>query len=199
MKPAVLPLILCMLALASPSGAKPPLDYHEPPPDPPQAGKVGQPDDGHLKGTVPDRLIAPAPFQNLPSIDESPWVITAISDKPYWTVGKPDPVLTQACRLGDFGSLPLNRMVVRFNGEEGRGLLQVVPPTHRHLLIDGRKFSRANETYYFLNSGLATCEVWFTGKGTPRRFAANQTTSLPPPNPKALAKKKAMINSWPKE
>jgi hypothetical protein len=192
-------LLTCLLALARTSDAKPPLDYQEPPPDPPPAGKIGQPEDGHLNGNIPDRLVAPGPFQRLPSIDETLWVVTAISDKPYWTVGKPDPVLTNACRLRDFGSLALNRMVVRFNGEEGRGLLQVVPPTHRFLLIDNRKLSRPNETYYFLNTGLATCEVWFTGRGKPRHFSDDRNTSLPKPDPKALAKEKALINSWPKQ
>ncbi|MDR3438682.1 hypothetical protein [Telmatospirillum sp.] len=192
----------CLLFFAflpiGPAAADPPLDYKRPPADPPTSGQIGQPEDGHLKGTVPDPLVGPGPFQRLPSIDETLWVVTAISDKPYWTVGKPDPVLTNACRLRDFGSLALNRMVVRFNGEEGRGLLQVVPPTHRHLLIDTRKLSRPDETYYFLNTGLATCEVWFTGKGRPRTLTAKYGTSLPPPDRAALAKKKALINSWPK-
>lgn len=195
---ATIILFACLLVTARPGAAKPPLDYREPPADPPQSGQIEQPDEDHRPGSVPDRLIAPGPFQRLPSIDETPWVVTAISDQPYWTVGKPDPVLTNACRLRDFGSLPLNRMVVRFDGEEGRGLLQVVPPTHRFLLIDSRKLSRPNETYYFLNTGLATCEVWFTGKGPPRRLDPIRKTSLPPPDPKALAKRKALINSWPK-
>jgi hypothetical protein len=192
-------LVACLLGMAHPGAAKPPLDYPDPPPDPPPAGKIEQPDAGHLKGRVPEPLIAPGPFQRLPSIDETTWVVTAISDQPYWTVGKPDPVLTNACRLRDFGSLALNRMVVRFNGEEGRGLLQVVPPTHRFLLIDTQKLSRPDETYYFLNTGLATCDVWFTGKGKPRVLNAKTKSSLPPADPKALAKKKALINSWPKD
>jgi hypothetical protein len=198
-KRAAIAFFACLLALLQPGAAKPPIDYRDPPPDPPQSGKIDLPEGGRLDGTVPDRLIAPGPFQRLPSIDETTWVVTAISDKPYWTVGKADPVLTSACRLRDFGSLPLNRMVVRFNGEEGRGLLQVVPPTHRFLLIDTRKLSRDKETYYFLNSGLSTCEVWFTGGKRPRTFGTNRDTSLPPADPKALAKKKALIESWPKE
>lgn len=187
-----------MVSPVQTSQAKPPLDYQEPPPDPPASGKIEQRGDGQLKGSVPERLVAPGPFQRLPSIDETGWVVTAISDHPYWTVGKPDPVLTNACQLRDFGSLPLNRMVVRFNGEEGRGLLQVVPPTHRFLLIDNRKLSRPDETYYFLNTGLATCEVWFTGKGKPRTLNLPQKSSLPAPDRKALAKRKALIDSWPK-
>ncbi len=195
---ATIALFACLCGAAQPSAAKPPLDYHDPPPDPPQSGQIPQPDEGHLKGNLPERLVAPGPFQRLPSIDETPWVVTAISDQPYWTVGKADPVLTNACRLRDFGSLPLNRMVVRFNGEEGRGLLQVVPPTHRFLLIDNRKLSRPDETYYFLNTGLASCEVWFTGKGRVRRLDPKMRSSLPPPDPGALARRKALIDSWPK-
>ncbi len=191
-------LVLCLLGASCPSAATPPLDYQEPPPDPPASGTVVQPNDGHMSGSVPERLVAPGAFQRLPTIDETPWVVTAISDRPYWTVGKADPVLTTACRLRDFGSLPLNRMVVRFNGEEGRGLLQVVPPTHRFLLIDTRKLSRADETYYFLNTGLSTCEVWFTGKGRPRVLTPGLNSSLPPTDRRALAKRKALIASWPK-
>jgi hypothetical protein len=191
-------LLASIVGMAPPSAAKPPLDYQDPLPDPPQSGKIEQPNEGHLKGSIPDRLVAPGLFQRLPAIDETIWIVTAVSDQPYWTVGKPDPVLTNACRLDDFGSQTLNRMVVRFNGDEGRGLLLVVPPTHRHLLIDKRKLSRPAETYYFLNSGTTTCEVWFTGKGKPRSLTPQQNSSLPLSDPKALIKRKALINSWPK-
>ncbi|MTJ79446.1 MAG: hypothetical protein F8N37_00270 [Telmatospirillum sp.] len=198
-RPRIGPAVAAFLLAAAPALADPPIDYKEPPPDPPGSGGIGQPDPGHLKGTIPDRIIPPGPFQRLPAIDETRWVILSRSEQPYWTVGKADPVLTNACQLGDFGSLTLNRMVVRFEGPKGRALLQVVPPTHRHLLIDRRGLSRPGEIYYFLNTGLSTCEVWFAGKGAPRSLTAPAGTSLPPPDKKALAKRKAQIKSWPKQ
>jgi hypothetical protein len=189
---------LLLSAIPQGTGAKPPLDYQSPLPDPPKSGDIARPDPGHLNGSVPDPIIGPGPFQRLPSIDETQWVVLAVSDKPYWTVGKADAVLTNACQIGEFQSLTLNRMVVKFDGEEGRGLLQVVPPTHRHLLLDKRRLSRPGETYYFLNSGLATCEVWFIGKGKPRSLSTTTGSSLPPTDPKALQKRKALIANWPK-
>lgn len=189
---------MASVLLGPPASAKPPLDYQEPPPDPPASGRIERPEAGHLQAETPDRLVGPGAFRRLPSIDETLWVVTGVSDRPYWTVGKADPVLTNACRLKEFMTPALNRIVVQFNGEEGRGLLQVVPPTHRHLLLDQRKLARPDETYYFLNTGLANCEVWFLGKGKPRQLDRQRGTSLPPPDPKALAKRKALIASWPK-
>jgi hypothetical protein len=190
--------LLCSAALllAAPALADPPIDYRDPPPDPPRSGHIDQPEKGHLPGSVPDPLTPPGAFQRLPAIDDTQWVVLSVSDQPYWTVGKPDPVLTNACRLGDFASVPGNRIVVRFNGDQGRGLLQVVPPTHRHLLIDRRKLSRPGEIYYFLNTGLATCDVWFAGRGKPRTLLAG--TSLPATDKTALARRKAEIKNWPK-
>jgi hypothetical protein len=190
--------LLCSAALllAAPALADPPIDYRDPPPDPPRSGHIDQPETGHLPGSVPDPLTPPGAFQRLPAIDDTQWVVLSVSDQPYWTVGKPDPVLTNACRLGDFASVPGNRIVVRFNGDQGRGLLQVVPPTHRHLLIDRRKLSRPGEIYYFLNTGLATCDVWFAGRGKPRTLLAG--TSLPATDKTALARRKAEIKNWPK-
>jgi len=71
-------------------------------------------------------------------------------------------------------------------------------PTHRHLLFDQRRLVRPNETYYFHDPGLPTCEVWFGGKRQPRVLDPVRGTSLPPLDPRAVQKKKALINSWPK-
>jgi hypothetical protein len=145
-----------------------------------------------------DRIIPPGPYQHLPSIDESIWVVAAVRDQPYWKAGVSDPVLTNACQLGDFGSLPLNRIVVKFTGKGGRALLQVVAPHYRHLLIDRRGLARPNEIYYFHDTGLASCEVWVEGESGPRAFAKGRNTVLPPAGRKDLKNRQALISSWPK-
>jgi len=179
---------VCLLLAAAPAGAKsPPLDYREPPPDPP----------GY--GAPTDRLDRPGPFQNLPAIDESRWVPLPPVKQPWWTFGKVDPVLTEACRLGDFFTLPLNRIILQFQGEQGRALMQVVPPLYRHLLVDGRKLAQPGITYYFYDTGRPDCEVRVDANVKIHSFPNGRGTALPPADPQALAKRKAQIASWPKK
>ncbi len=178
--------------------AKPPLDYQPPPAAPPASGKIEGPADSRLDVHIPAPFVGPGPFENLPSIDENRWVVVAVRDIPYWKAGKLDPLLTNACRLGDFASLPLNPMVVRFTAKEGRGLLQIVPPTHRHLLLDRRRLALPRQTYYFRDAGLPSCQVWVDAKSRVRALDPQRGTSLPPADPKALSKRKALIDSWPK-
>jgi hypothetical protein len=193
-----LALLLVLLLAGTAAAKQPPLDPKEPPPDPPGAGQLeGDRSQGHMSGSVPAPLKGPEPYRHLPMIDESEWVVLATRDKPYWQAGTFDPVLTNACRLGQFATLPLNRMIVRFTADDGAGFLQVVLPTHRHLLFDSRKLARPNETYYFFSTGEPDCQVWIEGKVTPRVLTSPRGTSLPKPDPQALAKKKALIKSWP--
>jgi hypothetical protein len=184
-------LLLALLLAASvipPAafGKTPPIDYHEPPPDPPEAGPT------------PDRLDRPGPFQNLPAIDESRWVPLPPHKEPWWKFGKVDPVLTEACRLGDFVTAPMNRIILQFQGDEGRALMQVVPPLYRHLLFDRRKLARPGVTYYFYDTALVDCEVRVDANMKVGSFPLGRGTALPPADPKALAKKKAEIAAWPK-
>ena len=187
------------MATGTPAAAKqPPLDYQPPPADPPSAGAVDHPADGHLPGRIPDRLVGPGPYQRLPAIDESQWVVLAVRRQPYWTLGQLDPVLTEACRLGDFASLPLNRIIVRFAGDQGRAVAQVVPPLYRHLLVDRRRLARPGETYYFFATADPDCEVRVEGAARVRAFPVGRGTALPPTDPRALQKRKALIDSWTK-
>jgi hypothetical protein len=180
------------------AAAKAPLDpTKQPPPDPPAAGRIQRDSDGHIPGSVPPRVIGPGPFQNLPSLDESRWVVVAVRDKPYWKAGTLDPVLSNACSQGDFITGPANSMVVRFTAEEGPAMLQVVVPTHRHLLFDRRKLAKPNESYLFKDNGWPSCQVWINGKATPRKLDSVRGTSVPKPDPMALKKRKAQIRSWP--
>ncbi len=181
-----LALVFLLVAVPSAFAKSPPLDYHEPPPDPPEAGQTLE------------RWPGPGPFQNLPAIDESPLVPLPPRKDPWWSFGKVDPVLTEACRLGDFVTAPFNRIVLQFQGDKGRALMQVVPPLYRHLLLDRRKLARTGVTYYFYDTNLPDCEVRVDATAKVRSFPLGKGTALPPTDPKAVAKKKAEIAAWPK-
>ena len=174
-------LALLLLLPAAAFARTPPVDYHEPPTFPP---------------ALPP-LTGPGPFQNLPALDESQWVKLKPVRTPYWSYGKIDPVLTEACRLGDFASAEINRIVLQFSGDQGRAMFLVVPPQYRHLLFDRRKLARPNVTYYFLDSGAPDCEVRVDANAAVQSFPRGATTALPPSNPKALANKLKQIKSWP--
>lgn len=186
--------LLCLVPLAL--AAKPPLDYKDPPPDPPASGALSGVGPGTLPGRIPERLVGPGPYQRLPSIDESQWVVMAVRQTPYWSEGKLDPVLSNACQLGNFQTLELNRLIIRFTGKEGRGFLRVVPPTHRFLLQDRFNMQAAGETYYFRNSGFPDCQVWVGNRARKRAFDT-RGTSLPKTDPKAKQKRLNEIRSWP--
>ena len=196
-------LLVIVLFAAGPALANPPLDYPDPPPDPPGTGVLNPVGPGQLHGTLPDRLTGVGPFQRLPAIDESPTVVVAINNDPTWRTATFDPVLTNACRLGDFLSVPLNPMVVRFavpgrNETAGRGALQIIPPDRRHLLVDKRRLAAQGETYYFEDADFPTCRVWVENLARPRRLGPDGT-SLPPADPAALRKREAEIKAWPKQ
>lgn len=180
--------VLLFLLAGIPAWAKsPPLDYHEPPPDPPEAGQTLE------------RAPWTSPFQNLPAIDESRWVPLPPKKVPWWSFGKVDPVLTEACRLGDFVTAPMNRIILQFQGDQGRALMQVVPPLYRHLLLDTRQLARPGVTYYFYDTARPDCEVRVDSNVPVRSFPPGRGTALPPADPQAVAKKKALIASWPKK
>jgi len=199
------PFALAVIAVlaAAPALAKPPLDFQDPPPDPPVAGAIAPVGPGQFRGegTVPERLTGVGAFQRLPGIDESPTVVVAMRADPVWKAATFDPVLTNACRLGDFASVPLNPMVVQFRvpgGGEGTGALQWIPPDRRHLLVDRRRLAAPGEAYYFEDASFPSCRVWVENLVRPRKLGANGT-SLPPADPAALKKEKAMIKAWPQQ
>lgn len=169
-----------------PALAKAPLHTDPPPPDPPGAGPSAPP------------LVGPGNFFRLPLIDEHEPVVVDTRDLPFWKAGTADPLLTNACRLGDFVSAPFNRMVVRFTAAEGPAALLVVLPSHRHLLYDRRKLASPGQTYYFRDAGWPSCEVWVAGKGPVHALDKRTGSSLPPDDKSAVKKKKALVASWPK-
>ena len=176
---------LLFLLMVAPLAAKePPVDYKELPPL----------NDNPLE----DRHVIPGPYQNLPAIDESRWVPLPPVKQPYYSFGKLDPVLSEACQLGDFATLPLNRIILQFVGDKGRALMQVVPPLYRHLLVDRRKLARPGYTYYFLDTAQPDCEVRVDANRAIMSFPTGRTTLLPPADPRAVQKRTALIASWPK-
>ena len=187
-----------LCALSAFAFAKPPLDYQPFSPDPPPSGKLDPVGPRTLRGDIPPPLVGPGPYFRLPLVDESAWVVVETRSTPFWQAGRLDPVLTNACRLREFVSATPNRLVARFNGEKGRGFLQMIPVGYRFLLIDPRGFSTPEEIYYFRDSGLPTCQVWVAGRVVIRRLDPVRGTSLPKPDPNALAKRLAEIRSWPK-
>lgn len=177
--------------------AKPPLDYQDPPPDPPGAGQVDLSPPNSLAPPASERLTGPGNFRRLPSIDESIPIVVATRTDPYWKAGQLDPVLTNACRLGDFGTPASNRLIVRFVGKEGRGVLYYVPPDRRFLLNDRRGLAGKNEIYYFMDPGTADCRVWVAQKSKRRALDQTRGTSLAKPDRNALKKRLDEIKSWP--
>lgn len=175
-----LALVLGLLIALPVCAKSPPIDYKEPSP-----------------GSV-ERAPSPGPFQNLPAIDESEWVALPPHKEPWWEFGKVDPVLTEACRLNQFVTLPLNRIILQFQGDKGRAMMQVVPPLYRQLLVDSRKLARPGVVYYFYDTAKPDCEVRVDSKARTASFPQGRGTALPPTDPKAIAKKKAQIASWPK-
>jgi hypothetical protein len=177
-----LAVYLIAAALSGPAIAKPPLDYRDPP---------------------PDALPGVGPFQHLPAIDESPTVVVSIANDSNWRAATFDPVLTNACRLGDFASVPLNPMMVRFavpgdDATAGKGALQIIPPDRRHLLVDLRRLAAPGETYYFEDASFPTCRVWVENL-VRKRTLGTAGTSLPPEPAGALKKREAEIKSWPQK
>ena len=188
-------LILLPAALAH----EPPIDPSAPAPLPPGTGQIGLLDPGFQHPPPDQRFDGVGSYQHLPAQDESPPDVWDVRNLPYWQAGYLDPVLTNACRLGDFASLPLNRMVVKFTAAAGSASLQIVLPDRRNLLVDTRGLELPGEIYYFKDSSYPTCQVWVEHPVRPYRRLNAQGNSLPPADPNALKKREAQIASWPKQ
>lgn len=197
-KAAFLLAFACLLPVAA--NAKPPLDSTDPFQTPLEQPKPAAPNPGHVANPPSSPPIpGVGSFQRLPSIDESKDVVLVSRKKPYWQAGTFDPDLSNACALGDFDTAEFNRMVIRFTDPAGPAVMQVVVPTHRHLLYDPRHLAKPGLTYFFLDNHLPTCRVWIEGKVTPGKLDPSRGTSLPQPRAKALADKKKAIANWPQE
>ena len=193
--------VFLLLLATAPALAKLPLNPPQPSEDPPSAGQVAHPNPGHLsKPHNTEPLEGYGPFQRLPSIDESKDTVAEVRKKPYWQAGTFDPLLSAACRIGDFVTTPTNRVVVRFTDPQGPAALQVVTPNYRHLLYDRTNLAKPTETYYFKDTNRPTCQVWIGGKLQPRKLDPVTHSSLHPGDrKKALAERKKAMKDWPQK
>lgn len=91
------------------------------------------------------------------------------SQKPYWTAGKADAVLDQACRIGQFVPVTPLRLSAVFDGKQGAAVLGFVPQGRHDLLNDPGKLAREGEAYYFYNADWGNCRVFYEGPLGPRR------------------------------
>lgn len=119
-------------------------------------------------------------------------ITLVIKDTPYRDLGKPDPALSNACKLGRFG-VTRSLFRVLLTGKEDQAMLEAVPK-HRHdLLIDPDKRARPGEAYYFRNPGWGDCEVRYDGPLPPRTLNERGTT-VPPVDWEA--RKKRALEVW---
>ncbi|MBF0268184.1 MAG: hypothetical protein HQL44_06300 [Alphaproteobacteria bacterium] len=115
----------------------------------------------------PDTVPSPPTRSRWPDAFE--YIQLSRSTKPYWTAGKADQVLDQACRTGQFIPVSPLRLAAVFNGKEGAAVLGVIPKGRHDLLIDPGKLAREGETYFFYSANWGNCRVFYTGPLGPRK------------------------------
>ena len=81
-----------------------------------------------------------------------------ISTKPYWQVGNIDPILTAACRRGEFGQNKVNLTTIGFVGAQGRSMTGIA--TSNWNLVDRNRLAKPNMSYHFFNEGYSNCKVY---------------------------------------
>lgn len=119
-------------------------------------------------------------------------VILVVKDTPWSGFGKPDPVLSSACKLGRF--LPLGTPFrTLLTGKSGQAMLETVPHYRSDLLRDLDKHARRGETYHFRNPGWGDCEVHFEGPEAPRQLDDRGTAA--PPMDREARRQKA-LETW---
>jgi hypothetical protein len=121
---------------------------------------------------TPDNVPSPPTRSRWPDAFE--FVQVRQSKKPFWTAGKADAVLNEACRTGQFVPVTPLRLSAVFNGKEGAAVLGVVPKGRHDLLIDPLHLARAGETYYFYSANWGNCRVFYEGPLEPRKKKAKK-------------------------
>jgi hypothetical protein len=86
------------------------------------------------------------------------------STSPYWMVGSRDDALSRACSIGRFGVARPGRLIARFVGRDGPGILEIAKGTGLNLYDPDHRAKRS-EDYYFHNHGTTACEVFVGGRG----------------------------------
>lgn len=148
----LVPWGFCLSFLAPPSGAQT-VEPSSPQP-PPGVERPG---------------IVPSPPTRSRWPDAYEYIQLSRSQKPYWTVGKADAVLDQACRIGQFLPVSPLRLAAVFDGKVGAAVLGVVPKGRHDLLNDPGRLRRDGETYFFYGANWGNCRVFYTGPLEPRR------------------------------
>lgn len=90
--------------------------------------------------------------------------VVLTSKKPYWAVGQRDDKLSRACSLQRFNLKRTDRLVARFVGAEGPGILDVGKGNGNNL-HDPQHLAKPTEDYFFYNHGTTSCEVFVGGRG----------------------------------
>lgn len=122
-------------------------------------------------------------------------ITLVLKDTPWRDLGKPDPVLSSACKLGRFA--PTRSLFrVLLGGKTGQAMLEAVPKYRHDLLFDPDRHARAGEAYYFRNPGWADCEVHYDGPQAPRTLG-ERGTALPTVDREMLRQK--ALEKWGKK
>ena len=90
----------------------------------------------------------------------------ATSQQPYWRVGQLDPVLSKACRKGEFGQRKLKLLTIGFVGGQGRAQTGIAKTGWN--LVDPNRLAQPKTTYHFFNQGYSDCKVYKARNPKPR-------------------------------
>ena len=82
----------------------------------------------------------------------------ATSQQAYWRVGQLDPVLSKACRKGEFGQRKLKLLTIGFIGVRGRAQTGIAKTGWN--LVDPNRLAQPKTTYHFFNQGFSNCMVY---------------------------------------
>ena len=82
----------------------------------------------------------------------------ATSKQPYWQVGQLDPLLSKACRKGDFCQRKLKLLTIGFIGGKGRAQTGIAKTGWN--LADPNGLAQPKMTYHFFNQGYSNCKVY---------------------------------------
>ena len=81
----------------------------------------------------------------------------ATSKQPYWQVGQLDPLLSKACRKGDFGQRKLKLLTIGFIGGKGRAQTGIAKTGWN--LVDPNRLAQPKTTYHFFNQIFAITHI----------------------------------------
>tara|TARA_B100002051_G_scaffold264493_1_gene289408 strand:+ start:71 stop:412 length:342 start_codon:yes stop_codon:yes gene_type:complete len=90
----------------------------------------------------------------------------ATSQQAYWRVGQLDPVLSKACRKGEFGQRKLKLLTIGFIGGQGRAQTGIAKTGWN--LVDPSGLAQPKTTYHFFNQGYSNCKVYKARNPGPR-------------------------------